>query len=118
MPGVAHPITQRGTDRQQVFFDDPDRQVYVSLLAANARRHGVAILGYCLMSNHVHLVAIPEGEDSLAKALGRTHGRSPRVCLSPGVPAGVARLAARSTIVAGTTGAAHWLEGTAGYLVR
>jgi len=33
------------------------------------------LIGYCLMSNHVHIVAIPHAEDSLAKAVGRTHFR-------------------------------------------
>jgi len=31
--------------------------------------YGVRILGYCLMPNHVHLIAIPERENSLARAL-------------------------------------------------
>jgi putative transposase len=39
----------------------------------NAPRYGTRLLGYCLMSNHVHLVAIPEREDSLAKTMGRIH---------------------------------------------
>jgi putative transposase len=31
------------------------------------------VIGYCLMPNHVHLIVAPHGEDSLSKALGRTH---------------------------------------------
>jgi putative transposase len=31
--------------------------------------------GYCLMSNHIHLVAIPRRTDSLLLALKHTHGR-------------------------------------------
>ena len=33
------------------------------------------LLAYCLMENHVHLVCVPEEEDSLAVCLRRTHGR-------------------------------------------
>jgi putative transposase len=33
------------------------------------------LLGYCLMSNHVHLVVVPHEADSLATALKQTHGR-------------------------------------------
>ena len=33
------------------------------------------MVGYCLLSNHVHLVAIPHAEEGLAKAVGRTHFR-------------------------------------------
>ena len=31
------------------------------------------ILGYCLMPNHVHVIAVPERETSLARAFGRAH---------------------------------------------
>ena len=73
-PGCWHHVTQRGNRRQTVFFDDADRVLYLKLLARHCRRAGVAIAGYCLMGNHVHLVAIPRTESGLAQALGRTHG--------------------------------------------
>jgi len=72
-PGVAHHVTQRGNHRQEVFFDDEDRRVYLAALAENAAKYGARLLGYCLMSNHVHAIAVPEGEESLAKAFGRAH---------------------------------------------
>jgi putative transposase len=56
-----------------MFFEDADRAMYLDLLARYAGRHGVRITGYCLMSNHVHLVAIPKAENGWAKALGRAH---------------------------------------------
>ncbi len=71
--GCAHHITQRGNNRQDVFFVDQDRQVYLQMLAEEAGRYGLEVLGYCLITNHVHLVAIPHAEDSLAKGIGRTH---------------------------------------------
>ena len=73
--GCAHHITQRGNNRQEVFFVDQDREVYLQILAEQAGRYGLEILGYCLMTNHVHIVAIPQAEDSLAKGIGRTHFR-------------------------------------------
>jgi putative transposase len=73
--GCAHHITQRGNNRQAVFFVDDDRRVYLELLQEQAEKYGVKIAGYCLMDNHVHLVAIPPAEDSLAHAVGRTHFR-------------------------------------------
>jgi putative transposase len=71
VPGIAHHITQRGNHRQPVFFDDEDRRVYLAALGENAARYGMRLLGFCLMTNHVHLVAVPERDDSLARALGR-----------------------------------------------
>jgi putative transposase len=68
-------VTQRGNNRQDVFLVEDDRRVYLELLREQAAKYGLRIEGYCLMSNHVHLVAIPQEEDSLAKAVGRTHFR-------------------------------------------
>ena len=47
--------------------------MYLQLLFGQARRFGLEIEGYCLMTNHVHLIATPRRSDSLAKALGRAH---------------------------------------------
>jgi putative transposase len=58
-----------------VFFVDQDRQVYLELLREQADKYGLEILAYCLMDNHIHLVAIPHEEETLAKAVGRTHFR-------------------------------------------
>ena len=52
-----------------------DREVYLQILQEQAGKYGLEVLGYCLMTNHVHLVAIPHAEDSLAKGIGRTHFR-------------------------------------------
>jgi putative transposase len=68
-----HHLTQRGNNRQDVFFVDHDRKAYLKFLAEQCRRYGVNILGYCLMTNHVHLIAVPRRADALAKAIGRTH---------------------------------------------
>jgi putative transposase len=73
--GCAHHVTQRGNNRQDVFFVDEDRDVYLRLLAEQAGKCGLEVLGYCLMTHHVHLVAIPHAEEALAKAVGRTHFR-------------------------------------------
>ena len=75
IPGCPHHVTQRGNDRQAVFFTDQDRRYYLELLARHSGQFGLAVLGYCLMDNHVHLVVVPQRQDSLARALGRTHFR-------------------------------------------
>jgi REP-associated tyrosine transposase len=73
--GVPHHVTQRGTDRECVFFTQADREVYLDWLRSSARQASLRILAYCLMPNHIHLVAIPDGPTSLADALRRAHGR-------------------------------------------
>ena len=74
-PGVAHHITQRGNNRQPVFYCNGDRRLYLGLLTGHALQHGTHIISYCLMTNHVHLVVVPECEHSLARTLGRTHSQ-------------------------------------------
>src|ERR1017187_3890546 len=73
VPGCWHHITQRGNRRQSVFFDDADYSLSLQLLPHHTRRCAVRIVGYCLMGNHVHLIAIPPAETALAKSLGRAH---------------------------------------------
>lgn len=71
VPGAAHHITQRGNNRQDVFDTAADRRIFLDLLAKYAQMHSVSILGYCLMTNHYHLVLVPKAEDSLARSIGR-----------------------------------------------
>jgi putative transposase len=52
---------------------DEDRRFYLQTLATFSQRYRLTLLGYCLMTNHVHLVAVPQRPDSLAQALGNTH---------------------------------------------
>mgnify|MGYP000293221554 CR=1 FL=1 len=73
VPGARHHITQRGNNREDVFFVEDDRQVYLELLRAQGERFGFRLEAYCLMTNHVHLVGVPAAEDALAKAIGRCH---------------------------------------------
>lgn len=73
LPGLPHHVTQRGNNQQDIFFVDEDRTVYLGLLREQCKKHGIRILAYCLMTNHVHLVLTPAREESLNFAVGRTH---------------------------------------------
>jgi len=75
LPGVACHITQRGVDRRETFSCEADRTTYLSLLRENLAEAGVRVLGWCLMTNHIHLLAVPAREDSLSLLLRRVHGR-------------------------------------------
>ena len=73
MAGCAHHITHRGNRRDEVFFSDEDRQEYLDILLEYTSRYNVDVLAYCLMTTHVHLIAVPEREESLGLAVGRAH---------------------------------------------
>jgi REP element-mobilizing transposase RayT len=73
--GVPHHVTQRGNARQFILACDADRKVYLGLLRQSISLHGVDLIGYCLMSNHVHLIAVPQKGEVLGLALKNAHGR-------------------------------------------
>ena len=78
VPGYPHHVTQRGNRQLATFFVDNDYQDYLELLSANLQKAEVAIWAYCLMPNHVHLVAVPEATDGLARLLRITHHKYAR----------------------------------------
>lgn len=79
VPDIPHHITQRGNRRQSVFFSVSDRAEYISFLKVESAKNKVLIWAWCLMDNHVHFVAVPSTEESLAKTFGDTHKRYTRM---------------------------------------
>ncbi len=77
-PGLAHHVTQRGNRRQPVFFGAADYRLYRELMAECCAAAGVAIWAYCLMPDHVHLIAVPKSADGLARGVGEAHRRYAR----------------------------------------
>lgn len=78
VPGIPHHVTQRGVRRMETFFDEEDYKIYLSLMGEWCRQSGIEIWAYCLMPNHIHLVAVPEREESLARGIGEIHRRYTR----------------------------------------
>lgn len=60
------------------FFCEDDYTVYLELLSEWCGRFHVDIWVWCLMPNHIHLVAVPESEEGLCRAIGETHRRYTR----------------------------------------
>ena len=75
IPGLPHHITQRGNRRQNTFFSNADYRIYLRTMASWWEKRHVIIWCYCLMPNHVHLIAVPETEESLSRAIGEAHRR-------------------------------------------
>jgi len=73
LPGVPHHVTQRGNRRERTFFEDGDYALYLDLLSDASRRSGVEIWSYCLMPNHVHIIAVPSDEDGLRRTFRYVH---------------------------------------------
>ena len=78
VPGYPHHIIQRGNNRQAIFSGPADYQRLLALLDENARKFGVALHAYVLMTNHFHLLATPSTADGLPQmmqAVGRSYVR-------------------------------------------
>ena len=71
--GVPYHIAHRGNQQMTLFETDIDRRYYLAMLGSLARRHGVRIGGFCLMSNHVHFAVIPECVKGISRCFGQLH---------------------------------------------
>jgi len=54
-PGANYHIMCRGNHRHDIYRDDEDRQVYLTLLRETKKEYNFYLHSYCLMTNHVHL---------------------------------------------------------------
>jgi len=79
IPHTPHHITQTGNRMQQTFFKEGDYKFYLSLLKEYCRLNDVEIWCYCLMPNHVHIIAVPEKQDGIKTAISEVHKRYTRM---------------------------------------
>jgi putative transposase len=75
VPTVPHHVTQTGNRNGDVFFSHDDRQQYLVWLAAYCEVHSLKVWAYCLMTNHIHLIAVPAASDTLQRVLRRLQMR-------------------------------------------
>jgi len=64
--GLPLHVTQRGNFRQDVFFTDADRYLYLSLLDRHSAERDVKVIAFTLMTNHVHLILEPATDTGLS----------------------------------------------------
>jgi putative transposase len=78
LPETPHHVVQRGNRRQATFFSAADYRLYLRIAGEEFDAARVQVWAYCLMPNHVHLIATPSDEAGLARAVGATHVRYTR----------------------------------------
>lgn len=79
LPGIPLHVTQRGVNRGATFIDEDDHAAYFEALRVSAQAHGVAVHGWVLMGNHVHLLvsaAVAGAVSRMMQALGRRYVRA------------------------------------------
>jgi putative transposase len=69
VPGVPAHVVQRGNNRQDIFFDTSDYEVYLSLIKEARDRYSCEVHAYVLMTNHVHLLGSPMEKSSVSNMM-------------------------------------------------
>lgn len=59
--GACYHVINRGVERRVIFMDDGDAGKFLEAVGEFGRRHQVALLAYCLMPNHYHLLLRTDG---------------------------------------------------------
>jgi putative transposase len=85
-PGAVYHVTSRGNEKKPVFKIDQDRENFLNTLQHVNKRYNWICHGYCLMTNHYHLlIETPEGNLSLGmrqingvytQLFNKLHGRA------------------------------------------
>jgi len=71
--GAVYHITSRGNGRQDIFFEDKDRRVFLDLFWEIVKRERWICYAYCLMSNHYHLL-IETKRPNLSRGMRQLNG--------------------------------------------
>ncbi len=69
IPGMTYHIVQRGNNRSLCFYEPADQRQYLEIWASISKRYGVRVHAYCLMSNHVHILATCGDVDSISRTM-------------------------------------------------
>ncbi len=76
VPNCPHHIVQRGHNRKTLFVTDQDYRYYLSNLKEWKSKLNIQLYAWCLMTNHIHIVAEPsQNAQSLSLLMKRINGR-------------------------------------------
>lgn len=76
--GIPQHVIQRGNNRQVCFADEQDFASYAGWLKSYSKKYQVDIHAWVLMTNHVHLLCTPRGQNAVShmmQSLGRHYVR-------------------------------------------
>jgi len=76
--GMPQHVIQRGNNRQVCFADEQDFTAYAGWLKGYSKKYQVDIHAWVLMTNHVHLLCTPRGQNAVShmmQSLGRHYVR-------------------------------------------
>jgi len=67
--GLVYHALNRGNNRADVFGGPEDQEAFLQSLAKTQRRYPFRLFGYCLMTNHFHLLLRPGPGQSISRIL-------------------------------------------------
>ena len=67
--GLIYHAFNRGNNRADVFAEEGDHEAFLQALGQTQSRYGFRLFGYCLMTNHFHLLVQPEPGQSISRIL-------------------------------------------------
>ena len=76
--GIPQHVIQRGNNRQVCFANEQDFAAYAGWLKSYSKKYQVDIHAWVLMTNHVHLLCTPRGQNAVSlmmQSLGRHYVR-------------------------------------------
>ena len=72
-PGAVYHVTARGNAYQAIFLDETDREKFLAILGETVDRFNWLCHGYCLMTNHYHLL-IETVDPTLSRGMRQLNG--------------------------------------------
>lgn len=78
--GYLYHVTARGNYRQDIFYSDKDKELYMELLAYYQKQLGFRLYAFVLMDNHIHLLLERSDKASLAEIIKSLNGRYSKQC--------------------------------------
>ena len=71
--GTYYHLYNRGNNKRKIFIDDNDYKFYLNRLECVCKKYNFALISYCLMPNHIHLIVKQEGDFSPSKFVSSLH---------------------------------------------
>jgi len=65
--GFVYHVLNRANGRLRIFKKPEDFAAFERILAEGVKRFSIRLTGYCLMSNHWHLLLWPRGDDEVSR---------------------------------------------------
>jgi putative transposase len=65
--GLAYHVLNRGNKRSRIFLEPADYESFLDAMATSSAETAVRHLTFCLMTNHWHLVLLPEGASEIPR---------------------------------------------------